>query len=68
MKAYKGTDKNMVYNPSGDTPFQYEIGKTYEKSKAELCKHGFHACEAPLDVLAYYTPGNGSSLKARAGA
>jgi hypothetical protein len=60
MKVYKGTDKNMVCNPGGDNPFQYEIGVTYEKPKAELCKHGFHACEAPLDVLGYYPPGDGS--------
>ena len=60
MKVYKGTDKNMVCNPGGDNPFQYEIGVTYEKQKAELCRHGFHACEAPLDVLGYYPPGEGS--------
>ena len=60
MKVYKGTDKNMVCNPGGDNPFQYEQGVTYEKPKAELCRHGFHACEAPLDVLAYYAPGAGS--------
>ena len=60
MKVYKGTDKNMVCNPIGDNPFQYEIGKTYEKPKAELCRHGFHACEAPLDVMRYYRPNGGS--------
>ena len=60
MKVYKGTDKNMVCNPGGDNPFQYEIGKTYEKPKAELCRHGFHACESPLNVLSYYAPGDGS--------
>jgi hypothetical protein len=50
----------MVCNPGGDNPFQYEIGVTYEKPKAELCRHGFHACEAPLDVLGYYPPVDGS--------
>ena len=60
MKVYKGTDKNMVCNPGGDNPFRYEQGVTYEKPKAELCSHGFHACEAPLDVLTYYAPGAGS--------
>ncbi len=60
MKVYKGTDKNMVCNPGGDNPFQFEVGKTYEKPKAELCRHGFHACEAPLDVFDYYPPGAGS--------
>ena len=60
MKVYKATDKNMICNPSGDKPFQYEIGVTYEKPEAKPCEHGFHACEAPLDVLRYYRPGDGS--------
>ena len=60
MKVYKATDKNMVCNPSGDNPFQYEQGVTYEKPEAQLCRHGFHACEAPMDVLRYYPPAYGS--------
>lgn len=60
MKVYKATDKNMVCNPSGDNPFQYEHGVTYEKPEAQLCRHGFHACEAPMDVLRYYSPADGS--------
>ena len=59
MKVYKGTNKDMQCTPGGKV-FQYEQGVTYEKSKAELCAHGFHACEAPLDVLGYYSPGEGS--------
>ena len=59
MKVYKGTNKDMQCTP-GNTVFQYEQGVTYEKPKAELCEHGFHACEAPLDVLGYYAPGEGS--------
>ena len=59
MKVYKGTNKDMQCTP-GNTPFQYEQGVTYEKPKAELCAHGFHACEAPLDVFGYYPPGIGS--------
>ena len=59
MKVYKGTNKNMQCTPGGKV-FQYEQGVTYEKPKAELCAHGFHACEAPLDVLGYYAPGYGS--------
>ena len=51
MKAYKGFDHDMTCRG-----FQYEEGKTYEEDKAELCEKGFHACEAPLDVLAYYPP------------
>ena len=51
MKAYKGFNHDMTCRG-----FQYEEGKTYEEDKAELCEKGFHACEAPLDVLAYYPP------------
>ena len=55
MKAYKGFDKEMKCRG-----FQYESGKEYETEKAELCKTGFHACEAPLNVFDYYPPGEGS--------
>ena len=51
MKAYKGFNHDMTCRG-----FQYEEGKTYEEDTAELCKKGFHACEAPLDVLTYYPP------------
>ena len=59
MKVYKGMNKDMQCTPSGKV-FQYEQGKTYEKPEAKLCEHGFHACEAPLDVLRYYAPADGS--------
>ena len=56
MKVYKATDKYMKCRG-----FQYELGKASEvKGDIELCKNGLHACEMPLDVLCYYTPGNGS--------
>ena len=56
MKAYKGFNKDMTCSPGGKT-FQFEEGKTYEEAEAKLCESGFHACEAPLDVLRYYEPG-----------
>ena len=55
MKAYKGFDKNLQCRG-----LQYEIGGTQEVDKVKLCNQGLHACEAPLDVLSYYAPGEGS--------
>lgn len=51
MKAYKGFNKDMTCRG-----FQYEEGKTYEMESAELCDHGFHACEYPIDCFGYYSP------------
>lgn len=51
MKAYKGFDKELKCRD-----FQYEVGKEYEETKADLCSCGFHACENPLDVFKYYEP------------
>ena len=51
IKSYKGFNKNMTCRG-----FQYEEGKEYEKEIVEVCDHGFHACEYPLDCLNYYYP------------
>lgn len=55
IKSYKGFNKDMTCCP-GSRPFQYEEGAEYEESSAQACDHGFHACERPLDVFAYYPP------------
>ena len=54
--VYKGTDKDMKCRG-----MQYELGKTYESEDAIRCgAKGFHSCEAPLDVMTYYHPKDGS--------
>ena len=55
MKVYKGTDKDIKCRG-----YQFTPGVEAVEDKAELCSAGFHACEAPLDVLNYYAPGDGS--------
>ena len=52
MKAYKGFNPDMTCRG-----FQYKEGETYTEDTAELCQSGFHACEDPIDCLAYYAPG-----------
>ncbi len=55
MKAFKGFNSKLQCTPSGKV-FQYEVGKSYEESEADLCSSGFHACENPIDVFGYYAP------------
>ena len=51
IKTYKGFNKDMTCSD-----FQYEEGKEYAEESVEVCDHGFHACEYPLDCLEYYSP------------
>ena len=51
MIIYKGTDKGMRCRG-----FQFVLGKEYVEEEAKLCVKGFHGCEYPLDVFAYYAP------------
>jgi hypothetical protein len=49
--------------------FQYKVGESYKMDgEAIACERGFHACEHPLDVFAYYPPaGNKFALVEQSG-
>lgn len=52
MKGYKAFNSGWKCRD-----FQYEIGKTYELPEGQelkICQCGFHFCENPIDVFAYY--------------
>lgn len=52
IKGYKGFDKNLKCRG-----FQYKVGEEFEEDiTPSCCERGFHFCEYPLDVFAYYEP------------
>ncbi|HET8745698.1 MAG TPA: hypothetical protein VFM98_08835 [Ramlibacter sp.] len=54
--SYKGFTQGLTCT-GGDEPFQYAVGETYSMDgPIAACERGFHACEYPLDVFAYYPP------------
>ena len=59
MIVYKGTDKDMKCRG-----FQFDLGKEYVEEEAKLCEKGFHGCEYPLDVFAYYNPADSRFFEA----
>ncbi len=57
IKAYKGMSKDMTAYGG----FQYEPGGSYAvKGPIQCCDNGFHACEAPLNVLRFYPNRDGN--------
>ncbi len=52
IETFKGFDQELRCRG-----FQYEIGQDYDhEGDVRACNAGFHGCERPLDVLAYYPP------------
>lgn len=58
-RGFKGYTKDFACT-GGASPFQYEVGKTYEEPEASLCQKGFHYCKHPLDTWNYYPPIDGN--------
>ena len=57
ITAYKGFNLDWSCAPVDGERVQYAVGESVEMDgEAKACKRGFHACEYPLDVLAYYAP------------
>lgn len=51
--AYKMFNNNLTCT-LGRGKYQYEPGKWYEETEANVRRNGYHVCKNPLDCLTYY--------------
>ena len=51
--AYKMFNNNLTCT-LGSGVYQYEPGKWYEETEANVRRNGYHVCKNPLDCLTYY--------------
>ena len=54
IKGFKGFSHDMICRD-----FQFKEGESYtHDGDVKLCSSGFHFCENPIDIFAYYPPGD----------